>query len=88
MFVKYNQENYKGIEMSDGERVALYLIAQCLAVPSNKTIIIDEPEVHLHRSIMNRLWKAIERVREDCFFIYITHDTHFAASHEHAKIVG
>ncbi|MDM5465407.1 DUF4435 domain-containing protein [Bacillus cereus] len=85
VFVKYNQENYKGIEMSDGERVALYLIAQCLAVPSNKTIIIDEPEVHLHRSIMNRLWKAIERVREDCFFIYITHDTHFAASHEHAK---
>ncbi|MHA4046024.1 DUF4435 domain-containing protein [Bacillus cereus] len=76
---------YKGIEMSDGERVALYLMAQCLAIPDNKIIIIDEPEVHLHRSIMNDLWKAIEQVRNDCFFIYITHDTQFAASHEHAK---
>lgn len=85
VFVEYNQNNYKGTEMSDGERVALYLIAQCLAVPKNKTIIIDEPEVHLHRSIMNRLWKAIEEIRCDCLFIYITHDTNFAASHEHAK---
>ncbi|MBB6452771.1 ABC-type cobalamin/Fe3+-siderophores transport system ATPase subunit [Salirhabdus euzebyi] len=83
--VEYNEDNYKGIDMSDGERVALYLIAQCLAVPNNKIIIIDEPEVHIHRSIMNRLWKAIEDVRNDCFFIYITHDTQFAASHEYAK---
>ncbi|MDM5460026.1 DUF4435 domain-containing protein (plasmid) [Bacillus mycoides] len=85
VIVEYNQKNYKGIEMSDGERVALYLIAQCLAMPNNTTIIIDEPEVHLHRSIMNCLWKAIEKVRQDCVFIYITHDTYFAASHEHAK---
>ncbi|WP_337874355.1 DUF4435 domain-containing protein [Exiguobacterium sp.] len=76
---------YKGIEMSDGERVALYLIAQCLAIPENKIIIIDEPEVHLHRSIMNKLWNAIENIRNDCFFVYITHDTQFAASHEQAK---
>ena len=66
---------YKGRDMSDGERVGLYLIAQSLCVPSDKTIIIDEPEIHLHRSIMNRLWEAIEAEREDCFFIYITHDT-------------
>lgn len=76
---------YKGIEMSDGERVALYLIAQCLVIPESKIIIIDEPEVHLHRSIMNKLWKSIESVRTDCFFIYITHDTQYAASHDHAK---
>ena len=71
--------------MSDGERVALYLIAQSLCVPKNKTIIIDEPEVHLHRSIMNRLWTAIENERQDCLFIYITHDTQFAANHIQAK---
>ena len=39
---------YKGRDMSDGERVGLYLIAQCLCIPKNKTIIIDEPEIHLH----------------------------------------
>ena len=72
---------YKGRDMSDGERVALYLICQALCVPPRKTIIIDEPELHLHRSIMNRLWNAIEKARQDCLFIYITHDTQFAASH-------
>ncbi|WP_234881378.1 DUF4435 domain-containing protein [Bacillus mycoides] len=83
--VKLEDLSYKGVEMSDGERVALYLIAQCLVIPENKIIIIDEPEVHLHRSIMSKLWKAIEKFRSDCLFIYITHDTQFAASHEHAK---
>lgn len=76
---------YKGRNMSDGERVALYLMAQALSIPKDKTIIIDEPEIHLHRSIMNRLWTAIENEREDCLFIYITHDTQFAASHTQAK---
>jgi len=73
--------SYKGNQMSDGERVGLYLIAQCLCIPENKTIIIDEPEIHLHKSIMNRLWNEIENYRPDCFFIYITHDTQFAANH-------
>jgi ABC-type cobalamin/Fe3+-siderophores transport system ATPase subunit len=76
---------YNGLEMSDGERVGLYLIAQCLCVPENKTIIIDEPEIHLHRSIMNRLWTELEKERHDCLFIYITHDTQFAANHKQAK---
>lgn len=67
--------------MGDGERVALYLIAQVLWIPKDKTIIIDEPELRLHRSIMNRLWNAIESERQDYFFIYITRDTHFAANH-------
>ena len=57
--------SYKGSEMSDGERVGLYLIAQCLCIPENKTIIIDEPEIHMHRSIMNRLWTEIEKERKD-----------------------
>lgn len=72
---------YNGVEMSDGKRVALYLIAQVLLMPDKKTIIIDEPEIHLHRSIMNHLWAAIEQARPDCLFIYITHDTEFAAAH-------
>ena len=65
--------------------MALYLMSQALSRPKGKTIIIDEPEIHLHPSIMNRLWTAIENEREDCLFIYITHDTQFAASHTPAK---
>ncbi|WP_337382460.1 DUF4435 domain-containing protein [Desulfovibrio sp.] len=76
---------YHGIDMSDGERVALYLIAQSLSIPQNKIIVIDEPELHLHRSIMNYLWTAIENERRDSLFVYITHDTYFAANHKQAK---
>ena len=72
---------YNSNQMSDGERAVLYLAAQVLCVPLNKMLIIDEPELHLHRSIMNSLWVSLEKYRPDCFFIYITHDTQFAAAH-------
>lgn len=78
---------YSATQMSDGERAVLYLSAQVLCVPQNKILIMDEPEIHLHRSIMNRLWKALEKSRPDCLFLYITHDTQFAAAHSHADIV-
>lgn len=84
-FKNKEAEKYLGRDMSDGERVVLYLIAQALSIPENKTIVIDEPELHLHRSIMNSLWSAIEKQRDDCLFIYITHDTQFAATHRMAK---
>lgn len=78
------EEKYSATNMSDGERSVLYLTAQVLCAPQNTLLIIDEPEVHLHRSIMNRLWKALEEERPDCLFIYITHDVQFAAAHSHA----
>ena len=78
------KEEYSATKMSDGERTALYFIAQVLAVPPNKALLIDEPELHLHKSLMNRLWLALERYRPDCLFIYITHDTQFAALHLNA----
>ena len=75
---------YPATQMSDGERSVLYLSSQVLCVPQNKTLIIDEPELHLNRSIMNRLWNALEKSRPDCLFIYITHDLQFAANHVNA----
>lgn len=77
--------NYSATEMSDGERSVLYLAAQVLCVPKNKILVMDEPELHLHPSIMNRLWRALERYRSDCLFIYITHDLQFASIHSHAE---
>lgn len=76
---------YSGQEMSDGERVTLYLMAQCLCVPSDSIVIIDEPEIHLHRSLMSKLWSKLEEAQPDCLFIYITHDINFAASRVGAK---
>ena len=63
---------YSANQMSDGERSVLYLASQVLCVPKNKILIIDEPEIHLHRSIMNRLWKALEKHRQDCL-LFILH---------------
>jgi ABC-type lipoprotein export system ATPase subunit len=76
---------YAGKEMSDGERVTLYLIAQCLAAPQNAIVVLDEPELHLHQAIQARLWDQIEAARTDCVFVYITHDLAFAASRVRAK---
>lgn len=75
-----NGQEYSGREMSDGERVALYLISQCLVVPEGYTLVIDEPELHLHKALMSRLWNKIEEERNDCIFVYITHDLDFASS--------
>ncbi|MEG3839044.1 DUF4435 domain-containing protein [Microcoleus sp. herbarium14] len=71
---------YQGREMSDGERVALYLMAQCLCVAPDSIVIVDEPEIHLHRSLMSKLWSKIEEAQPNCLFVYITHDIDFAAS--------
>lgn len=76
---------YSSSEMSDGERVIFYLIGQCLAAPNNGIIVIDEPELHLHKSVQTSLWAEIERLRPDCLFVYLTHDVDFAAAKEGSK---
>jgi ABC-type lipoprotein export system ATPase subunit len=79
------QAEYHGKEMSDGERVTLYLIGQCLCAPDNSIIIIDEPEIHLHKSLMTRLWDKIEELCPSKLFIFITHDLDFASSRKGAR---
>lgn len=86
--VKGQEEKlYNSSEMSDGERVIFYLIGQCLAAPKDGIIVIDEPELHLHKSVQAPLWDAIEKLREDCLFVYLTHDVDFAAAKAAAKMV-
>lgn len=75
---------YKGSQMSDGERVIFYLLGQSLAAPEKATIIIDEPEIHLHKTVQYKLWDTIEYLRNDCTFVYLTHDFEFAASRKSA----
>lgn len=75
---------YNASEMSDGERVIFYLIGQCLAAPRNGIVVIDEPELHLHKSVQMPLWSEVEKLRDDCLFIYLTHDLDFAAAQEAA----
>lgn len=76
---------YEARYMSDGERVTVYLIGQALCSPRDSLVIIDEPEIHLHRAIQALLWDKIEDARPDCTFIYITHDLDFAATRAGAR---
>ncbi|NOQ25831.1 MAG: AAA family ATPase [Bacteroidales bacterium] len=77
--------SYPAIQMSDGEKVLLYLIGQVLQAPKDGFIVIDEPEMYLHKTILKKLWDILEKERQDCLFIYLTHDLDFATSRATAK---
>jgi hypothetical protein len=85
MVGKGSATEYHAKEMSDGERVTLYLLGQCLCAPLGSMLIIDEPELHLHKSLMDKLWNKIEELCSDKTLVYITHDLDFAASRAGAK---
>jgi energy-coupling factor transporter ATP-binding protein EcfA2 len=74
-------------KLSEGERSILYIIGQCLFTLKNSIIIIDEPDLHIHKSILSDLFNKIESKRKDCAFIYITHDIDFITSRIAEKYV-
>lgn len=82
-----NQTPYSASEMSDGERSVFYLLGQTFVADSGTVLIFDEPEQHLHRSIMSRLWDELETARPDCVFITISHDLEFLANRYGQKYI-
>lgn len=78
---------YSASEMSDGERSVFYILGQVLAANENSILIFDEPELHIHKSIISNLWDQIEQLRPDCAFLMITHDIEFAATRSAKKYV-
>jgi len=80
-----NSDSYPAHQMSDGEKVTLYLIAHVLQAPKLGFIIVDEPEMYLHKTILNKLWDILEEERKDCIFVYLTHDLDFATSRINSK---
>jgi ABC-type lipoprotein export system ATPase subunit len=78
------QNNYNATEMSDGERVIFYLVGEVVCAQENSIIIIDEPEMHIHKSLIKTLFDLIEIERPDCCFVYLTHDIDFAFSRQTA----
>jgi len=84
LIIKYRkgeeEKGYEAYKMSDGERIILYLVGRIMQAPKNGLIIVDEPEVYLHRTVVDKLWNRLEKEREDCIFIYMTHDLQFATS--------
>ncbi len=75
-----SEVSYSASDLSDGERAIFYMIGQTLTAAEDSLLIFDEPELHVHRSIMAKVWDELEAARKDCAFVLITHDLGFAAS--------
>lgn len=65
---------YSIAQLSDGERNALLIAADVLTVKEGTLVLIDEPERHLHRSIISPLLTLLFAKRRDCAFIISTHE--------------
>jgi|26BtaG_2_1085354.scaffolds.fasta_scaffold00496_4 ABC-type cobalamin/Fe3+-siderophores transport system ATPase subunit len=84
---KNGSEPYSIAELSDGERNALLIGADVLTTSPNSLIILDEPERHLHRSIISPLLTTLFRKRSDCVFVISTHDVHLPIDHPESSIL-
>lgn len=60
--------------LSDGERSAVILATEVLTAEQNTIFLIDEPERHLHRGIIEPLLSALFSTRPDCTFVIGTHE--------------
>ncbi|MDB5293552.1 MAG: hypothetical protein JWL69_4793 [Phycisphaerales bacterium] len=65
---------YSIARLSDGERNAILIAANVLTVPAGTLLLIDEPERHLHRSIVSPLLSLLLKERPDCAFVVSTHE--------------
>ncbi|WP_301099204.1 AAA family ATPase [Otariodibacter sp.] len=80
-------QRYLASDMSDGERAIFYILGQVLSANENSILIFDEPELHIHKSIISNLWDKVEELRPDCAFIMITHDIEFASTRSAKKYI-
>ena len=80
-------ETYSIAQMSDGERNAAIIAATVLTVEAGTLLIIDEPERHLHRSIIEPFLSALFAQRRDCSFILSTHEVALPISDPKARVL-
>lgn len=72
--------------MSDGERIALILVAEVISAKPGAVFLIDEPELHLHRLIVTPLVATLIRSRPDCEFVISTHELDLPTSIAKSKV--
>ena len=84
-----NQEgiSYDIAQASDGERGAVVAAATVITAPENSVILIDEPDRHLHRSVIAPFMAALADLRKDCSFIIATYETALPDSDRNARVL-
>ena len=80
-------EPYGMEKMSDGERSAVILAATVLTVDPGIALLIDEPERHLHRSIIQPFLTALFEKRDDCPFVISTHEPALPLANSGASVL-
>ena len=78
---------YGAAQLSDGERNVLLISANVLTAPPGSLLLIDEPERHLHRSIIAPLLGALFERRKDCGFVISTHDAELALESRESRVL-
>ena len=81
------EATYSMAQLSDGERNATIIAANVLTVPSGTTVLIDEPERHLHRAIVEPFLSALFESRADCAFIISTHEIALPRAFSDARVL-
>jgi hypothetical protein len=71
--------------LSDGERNAVLLAIEVVTTHEPSVFLLDEPERHLHRSIIEPLVAGLLADRSDSIFILGTHEIDLPASFESAR---
>lgn len=84
---KHGSEPFPIAELSDGERNAILIASNVLTVKTETLILIDEPERHLHRSIISPLLTDLFARRPDCAFVISTHDVMLPLDNPRARTV-
>lgn len=84
---KNARDAYSVAQMSDGERNAAIIGATVLTVEPGTVLLIDEPERHLHRSIIVPFLAALFAQRDDCIFIVSTHELALPAASPEATVL-
>ena len=82
-----NNATYSIAQMSDGERNAAIIAANVLTVDPGTILLIDEPERHLHRAIIEPFLSAVFDERHDCGFIVSTHEITLPAMNPAAHVL-
>ncbi len=84
---KNSSELYSISELSDGERNVLLIAANVLTAERGSLLLIDEPERHLHKSIISPFLNDLIKVRPDCAFIISTHDHTIINDDKNTKVI-
>ena len=82
-----NDLSFSIAQMSDGERAAAIMAANVLTVDPGTILLIDEPERHLHRSIIEPFLSALFAKRQDCAFVISTHEIALPIANQAANVV-